>query len=233
MGRKKQILLFSPIILAAILLFAIQRTNIYSQDNDNLIIKNGPRNEKIIAITFDDGPHPKETNQILDVLKEYKVKATFFVAGKHVQWYPEAVIRASKEGHEIGNHGHKHLDYANLDYNGNYEQIKTSKGIIEGIIKEDTKFFQAPSGSFGKETVKAAVDLGYIPIKWDIDTIDWKYREEPEVIIERIKSKEMKDGSIILMHPTHATTECIDDIIDIIKDRGYNPGKLSDVFNIE
>lgn len=186
-----------------------------------------------IICNVDLGWGDEYVDSILNTLEKEKIKITFNVTGKWAEKNPEMLLKIKQAGHEIGNHGHKHLDYANLDYNGNYEQIKTSKGIIEGIIKEDTKFFQAPSGSFGKDTVKAAVDLGYIPIKWDIDTIDWKYREQPEVIIERIKSREMKDGSIILMHPTHATTECIDDIIGIIKDRGYKPGKLSDVFNVE
>lgn len=78
--------------------------------------------------------------------------------------------------------------------------------------------------------MKAANELGYTSIKWDIDTIDWKYREEPEVIIERVKKKDMQNNSIVLMHPTKATTQCIDDIIQIIRDNGLKPGKLSDIF---
>ena len=79
--------------------------------------------------------------------------------------------------------------------------------------------------------VKAANDLGYICYKWDVDTIDWMDKDNPDKIIERIKSKDIKDGSIVLMHPTKATTMCLDDIISIIRTRGYVPGKLSDVFN--
>lgn len=72
--------------------------------------------------------------------------------------------------------------------------------------------------------------MGYTSIKWDIDTIDWKNREEPDVIIERIKKKDIVDNSIVLMHPTNATVQCIDDIINIIRGKGLKPGKLSDVF---
>ena len=89
----------------------------YIQHNINdeeMFIKNGSRDKKLIALTFDDGPHPKETNQVLDVLKKYNVKATFFIAGKHANWYPEPLIRASKEGHEIGNHTFNHPDISNL-----------------------------------------------------------------------------------------------------------------------
>ena len=71
--------------------------------------------------------------------------------------------------------------------------------------------------------MKAANELGYTSIKWDVDTIDWNNRKEPEVIIERVKKKDIKDGSIVLMHPTYATTQCLDDIIQIIRDKGLKP----------
>ena len=75
-----------------------------------------------------------------------------------------------------------------------------------------------------------AKELGYTSIKWDVDTIDWNNRKEPEVVIERVKKKDPKENSIVLMHPTYATTECIDDIIKIIRDKNLKPGRLSDVF---
>ena len=85
-------------------------------------------------------------------------------------------------------------------------------------------------GNLGEGTMKAANELGYTSIKWDVDTIDWNNRKEPDVIIERVKKKDIKDGSIVLMHPTYATTQCLDDIIQIIRDKGLKPGMLSDIF---
>ena len=199
-------------------------------DYKDIIIKSGNNDEKVIALTFDDGPDRDFTPQVLDILKKNDVKATFFVVGENVEWNPEILKRQYNEGHEIGNHGHRHLDYAKLSYEENLEQIKTSKKIIEDIINEKTKFFQAPAGSFGEGTIKAANELGYTSIKWDIDTIDWNNRKEPDVIIERVKKKDIKDGSIVLMHPTYATTQCLDDIIQIIKDKGLKAGMLSNIF---
>ena len=158
------------------------------------------------------------------------VKITFNVTGRWAEKNQEMLLKIKSEGHEIGNHGHRHLDYAKLSYEENLEQIKTSKKIIEDIINEETKFFQAPAGSFGEGTMKAANELGYTSIKWDVDTIDWNNRKEPEVIIERVKKKDIKDGSIVLMHPTYATTQCLDDIIQIIRDKGLKPGMLSNIF---
>ncbi|MGL5348066.1 MAG: polysaccharide deacetylase family protein [Peptostreptococcaceae bacterium] len=185
-----------------------------------------------VALTcnVDLGWESEYVEGILDALDKEKVKITFNVTGRWAEKNQELLLKIKSKGHEIGNHGHRHLDYANLSYEENLEQIKTSKSIIEDITKEPTKFFQAPSGSFGEGTMKAATELGYTCIKWDIDTIDWKNRQEPEVIIERVKKKDIKENSIVLMHPTYATTQCIDDIIHIIRDKGLTPGKLSDVF---
>lgn len=185
-----------------------------------------------ISCNVDLGWETEYLEKILKVLDEKKAKITFAVTGRWAEENPELLLEIQKKGHEIANHGYKHLDYGTLDYDKNYEQIKTSKEIIEKITKTETKFFQAPGGSFNKHTVKACSDLGYIPYKWDIDTIDWKNRQEPEVIIQRVKSKDMKDSSIILMHPTYASAEGIDDIIKIIEDKNLKPGKLSDVFNL-
>ncbi|MEF9990477.1 MAG: polysaccharide deacetylase family protein [Romboutsia sp.] len=192
-------------------------------------------NSGYVALTcnVDLGWETEYVESILDTLKKEDVKITFNVTGRWAEKNQDMLLRIKSEGHEIGNHGHRHLDYAHLSYEENLEQITTSKKIIEDIIKEETKFFQAPSGSFGKDTVEAAKKLGYISIKWDIDTIDWQNREEPDVIIKRIQGKKMKDGSIVLMHPTNATAQCVDDIIKIVRDNGFKPGKLSDIFIVE
>ncbi|WP_438651929.1 polysaccharide deacetylase family protein [Romboutsia sp.] len=189
-------------------------------------------NSKYVALicNVDLGWENEYVEGILTALKKENVKITFNVTGRWAEHNQDLLLKMKKQGHEIGNHGHRHLDYANLSYEENLEQIKTSKTIIENIIKEPTKFFQAPSGSFGENTMRAAKDLGYTCIKWDIDTIDWKNRKEPEVIIERVKKKDIKENSIVLMHPTYATTQCIDEIIKIIRDKNLKPGKLSDIF---
>ena len=196
------------------------------------ILKVQKKNSGYVALTcnVDLGWETEYVQGILDVLKKEDVKITFNVTGRWAEKNQEMLLKIKSEGHEIGNHGHRHLDYSKLSYEENLEQIKTSKKIIEDIINEETKFFQAPAGSFGEGTMKAANELGYTSIKWDVDTIDWNNRKEPEVIIERVKKKDIKDGSIVLMHPTYATTQCLDDIIQIIRDKGLKPGMLSNIF---
>ena len=193
------------------------------------------KNSGYVALTcnVDLGWEDEYVISILETLKKENVYITFNVTGKWAENKKNLLMKIKKEGHEIGNHGYKHLDYANLSYDDNYNQIKTSKKIIEDVIGEETKFFQAPAGSFGSNTVKAAERLNYICFKWDVDTIDWQDRDNPQKIIERVKNKNIVDGSIILMHPTDATTKCIDDIIQIIKDKNLKPGRLIDVFDVD
>lgn len=185
-----------------------------------------------VAITcnVDLGWEDEYIESILNTLKSEDVKITFNVTGKWAENKQDLLLRMKEEGHEVGSHGYKHLDYAKLTYEQNLEEMKKAESVIEGITGQEIKFFQAPAGSFGDGTMKAAKELGYIAFKWDIDTIDWKYREEPDVIINRVKKKEVKDGSIVLMHPTKATTECLDDIIGIIREKGLKAGRLSDIF---
>lgn len=239
-NKLKKILMVVAIIVIAIIGVLFMRTKGPTPTLNTFFKADSPyyngtkQNSGHVAITcnVDLGWETEYIEKILKTLDEKKVKISFNVTGRWAEENPDFLLEIQKKGHEIGNHGYKHLDYAKLDYDGNYQQIKTSKEIIESIIKTETKFFQAPSGSFGEDTVKAAKDLGYIPFKWDVDTIDWQNRQEPEVIIERVKGKEIKDGSIILMHPTYASAEAIDDIIEIIKDKKLKPGSLRDIFEL-
>mgnify|MGYP002773135767 CR=1 FL=1 len=190
------------------------------------------KNSGYVALTcnVDLGWEDEYVISILETLKKEKVHITFNVTGKWAEKNKDLLLRIKNEGHEIG---YKHLDYATLSYDENYNQISTSKKIIEDALGEKTKFFQAPAGSFGTNTVKAAESLNYICFKWDVDTIDWQDRYNPEKIIERVKNKNIVDGSIILMHPTDATTKCLDDIIEIIRQKNLKPGRLSDVFIVD
>ena len=214
-----------------------------SQDTMNLLDMAGNtqpytmgtvKNSGHVAITcnVDLGWEDEYIEKILEVLDKENVKITFAVTGKWAEKNKEMLLKMQEKGHEIANHGYQHINYDTLSYDENLNEIKKSQQIIDDATKKESKFFQAPSGAFCDETVKAANDLGYICYKWDVDTIDWMDKDNPEKIIERIKKKDIKDGSIVLMHPTKATTMCLDDIISIIRIKGYVPGRLSDVFSV-
>ncbi len=241
-GKLKKIIIFILILLLILggIVFTVKRNEATPSINI-LDLAKAPytqgtkKNSGYVALTcnVDLGWEDEYVISILETLKKENVHITFNVTGKWAENKKDLLMKIKNEGHEIGNHGYKHLDYATLSYDDNYKQISTSKKIIEEALGEETKFFQAPSGSFGSDTVKAAESLNYICFKWDVDTIDWQDKDNPQRIIERIKNKDIVDGSIVLMHPTNATTKCLDDIIQIIRDKNLKPGRLSDVFVVD
>ncbi|MCC3864887.1 polysaccharide deacetylase family protein [Terrisporobacter petrolearius] len=241
-GKLKKLIIFILIILLILCGIAFTLKKNQTTPSINILdLAKAPytqgtkKNSGYVALTcnVDLGWEDEYVISILETLKREKVHITFNVTGKWAENKKNLLLRIKNEGHEIGNHGHKHSDYANLSYDENYNQISTSKKIIDNAIGEETKFFQAPAGSFGSNTVKAAQRLNYICFKWDVDTIDWQDRDNPEKIIERVKNKNIVDGSIVLMHPTDATAKCIDDIIQIIRQKNLKPGRLSDVFVVD
>lgn len=217
---------FKKAIALALLFFLVNTPLILAckkiDDKDN-IIKNNSNNSKEIAITFDDGPHPKETAKILDILKKYNAKATFFVVGKHVKWYPDSVIRASKEGHEIGNHTFTHPDISTLSE----EQLKSEIKNCEDIILEKTGkkpvLFRPPFGNYNEESLsKLSEDLGYTVVLWSgIDVKDWKNPSSKEISDKIINN--VKSGDIVLLHDygTNSTVEALDTILASLTEKGY------------
>ena len=235
MIKKKHMILFVPLILVVISLFAVRKISIYSEENDNLIIKNGPRNEKVIAITFDDGPHPKETNQILDILKEYDVKATFFVAGKHVEWYPDAVRRAVKEGHEIGNHTFSHPDIKAISKTQLEKELLKAENIIYDKTGQKTKLFRPPYGSYNKNIVELSKKHNYKIVLWStLDAKDWSTTSSNKiasVILDKVTN-----GDILVLHDygtihPNPTVQALRIFIPEMKQRGYKFVTVSELIN--
>lgn len=172
---------------------------------------------KQIALTFDDGPHPKVTIQILETLKKYDAKATFFMLGSRVEYYPEIAKKVHEAGHELGNHtwNHPDLTKAGLAKVGD-EIIKTSS-IIESVTGQKVTVFRPPYGAVNK-TVRSQTNLPIV--LWDVDTLDWKYRD-PNQLLAHVKGA-TKDGSIILMHDIHqSTADGLDAVLAYLQSEGY------------
>lgn len=218
------------VILSSILIFSIVLALNFSQvsafmmdKNEDILIKHGSREKKLIAITFDDGPHPKETSQVLDVLKKYNVKATFFIAGKHAGWYKEPLIRASKEGHEIGNHTFNHPDISNLTSNQIEEEIVKCEDILKKVTGKKPTLFRPPFGSYREDDlVEIAKKHDYKIVLWTgVDVKDWK-NPGANSIADKIINK-VESGDIILLHDyaTDNTVEALDMFIPKMMEKGF------------
>ena len=152
-----------------------------------------------IALTFDDGPHPRLTPEILDILNEYGVSATFFVVGENVANYPEAAMRIANEGHEIGNHTYTHRHIQSMSKNQLMCEIESCERQIIEVTDDEyrTKLFRPPEGKVDSSVEELGEDLGYSVILWSIDTKDWAHTSVSK-IVDNVLSN-VKSGDIILM----------------------------------
>lgn len=173
--------------------------------------------EKKIALTFDDGPHPYYTEQLLDGLKERGVHVTFFVTGEHARLHPDIIERMSEEGHLIGNHTYSHIQLtANNREEFKEELVRTSE-IITGITGQEVIFVRPPYGCWDKRLEE---ELNMFPVLWNVDPLDWSSRNAAR-ITEKIVSA-AGENDIILMHDYYKTSVTAAlDAIDRLKEEGY------------
>lgn len=173
--------------------------------------------EKRIALTFDDGPDPKTTIQILDTLKKYDAKATFFMLGSRVEYYPETAKAVKAAGHEIGNHSWNHPDLSKMPLPKALEEINRTTAIIQKVTGEKPTVFRPPYGAYTEQLTKQTIP----PITlWNVDTLDWKYRDANK-LLEEVK-KTTNDGSTVLMHDIHqSTADGLDSVMAYLQSQGY------------
>lgn len=184
-------------------------------------IRNVPTSQKVIALTFDDGPLKDTTPEILGILKEKNVKATFFVVGERVERFPMLVQQEIEEGHEVGTHTYSHPNLTKLRKNQLEEELyKTEKAIL--TVAPKPTLFRPPGGAYNDKIIKLTKDNGYLTILWSIDTQDW--RSPPVGDIVNSVLKDVKPGSIILLHDgkyPSPTPEAVEFIIDSLRSLGY------------
>lgn len=161
------------------------------------IIRRGER-RPVVCITFDDGPDPKHTPQILDILKDKGVKATFFVVGKNVEKYPDIARRIVEEGHDIGNHTYSHKELAPSTRKIIINELSKTDVAIKDVTGVSTKLFRPPRGIYSQASRQLLVELGYKIILWSVSSVDWR-RTSPNWIVNRIR-RYARYGSIILFH---------------------------------
>ncbi len=124
---------------------------------------------KKIAITFDDGPHPCYTEQLLDGLKERGVVATFFVTGEHAELHPDIIEKMFEEGHLIGNHTYSHIQLTKSNREKFKEELIKTNEVLKEITGEEVQYVRPPYGSWDKSFEK---ELNMFPVLWTVDTLD-------------------------------------------------------------
>lgn len=178
---------------------------------------------KRIALTFDDGPHPRYTPQILDILAEYGVEATFFTVGSNAEYYPKLIARMLAEGHEIGNHTYHHYHTANMSDRELQEDIIACANTLLQLTGEVPRLFRPPEGVFNEGIEALCAREGYTIVMWSIDTRDWAHTPVSE-IVKNVREN-ARDGAIILMHDfigkNSPTPVALRQIIPMLQESGY------------
>jgi peptidoglycan/xylan/chitin deacetylase (PgdA/CDA1 family) len=151
--------------------------------------------DNILALTFDDGPHPEFTPILLQILAEHDARATFFVVGEAAERYPELLARVSSSGHTVGNHSYSHLPFTMISHRERISQVLRCE---KAIAPFGMRYFRPPYGYQGLFSRLDLTFLRYEVVTWNIDAFDWLDRS-PEDICERLV-RQLRPGSIVLFH---------------------------------
>ena len=184
------------------------------------IVWHGDRNEKVVYLTFDDGPHPKSTPLILDVLNKFDVKATFFCLGQNVEKYPELFQRIIDEGHQVGNHSYSHLSGWTTSTNRYLKDIEKANQFI------DSNLFRPPYGRITPWQAKK-LSTHYRIIMWDIMPGDFDERLTQQKVTDNVIDN-IEYGSVIVLHDNPMSgLQNIKLIIKQIIENGYSLNRIT------
>lgn len=229
---KKRFFFFSVIVIVSLLFYFLGRRQAaapgmrydarISRTEDSIMVEKvltgqDEAETRKIALTFDDGPHPYYTEQLLDGLKERDVCVTFFVTGEHAELYPDIIERMKDEGHLIGNHTYSHMQLRAGSLDAFKEELVKTNEIISGITGEEVLFVRPPYGTWEKSL---EAELNMFPVLWTIDPLDW-CSSNADGITRKVLSK-AKENSIILMHDSYpSTVTAALRVIDELQKQGY------------
>ncbi len=205
------------IILGLIFLYRMEDTKAFVRATREVVIGEEYEITGKIALTFDDGPHPIYTPELLEGLKQRGVVATFFVTGANATLYPELIEQMQEDGHVVGNHTYHHVQLSSVGEEIFIKELLETNRVLEGILGEEVMYVRPPFGDW-KKSIEQEVDM--FPVLWDIDPLDW-CSGNAEQIVKRVTDN-VEDNAIILMHDEYATSvEATFKIIDKLKEKGY------------
>jgi len=181
--------------------------------------------KKVIYLTFDDGPG-KYTSELVKILNDNGIHATFFMVGGNLSGNEKAVKKAAEAGNYIGMHSMTH-DKKKLYDHGSapfVKEFQKEQGMMEDIIGTQPWLIRAPYGSapmIDKKFRDDIVDAGFKLWDWTVDSLDWNYPKHPEKILQQVKKQVHRDREVILMHERSQTVKILPEVISYLKDKGY------------
>ena len=194
-------------------------------------INNGKK--KAIALTFDDGPHPEHTPRILEILKEKRVKATFFVIGKNAEKYPDLISQIDNEGHIVANHSYSHhYLIAFFSINRLKVDLQRCNEIVSQCLNKTPRFFRPPFGVTNPRYGTALKENNLQSIGWSLRSFDTRAKNKYQLIQTVISNLQKRD--IVLLHDNlSVTADALEDLIEHCRSKNIEILTLSDLINKE
>ena len=186
-------------------------------------------NKPMVAIMINVAWGNEFLEPILKTLEKEHVKATFFLDGSWLKKNPDAAKLIQSYGHEMSNHAYSHPSMSRLDRTSAYNQIAKTEALLKSTLQVNNRWFAPPSGDFNQMTVDVAAEQGLRTVLWTLDTVDWRHPPAGSVV-RKIRAQ-VKQGSLILMHPTDSSRQALPGMIEAIKHKGLALGTVSETLS--
>lgn len=192
-------------------------------------VTRGDRHSGLIALTFDDAPHPTYVPRLLSLLKAENAKATFYLVGSNLKNFPTLARKIVEEGHEVGNHSLTHASLTKADLDGTKEEILGMQKLMQERIGLAPRTYRPAFGAVNTKIKDVCEENGLDIILWDVDTNDWRSASTSTTIINEVLDN-ATSGSIVLFHATkERTVQAIAELIPVLRYRGYKLVTVSEL----
>ncbi|OMF32191.1 polysaccharide deacetylase [Paenibacillus sp. FSL H8-0548] len=232
---KRSLLLLLILLFIAGFSIPIKKDRFFYEQRGEIVWE-VPTKDKKLSLTFDDGPYPEMTNKILDLLKKYNAKATFFVLGNKVERYPETIKREIAEGHEVANHTFNHVYFQrSISQATIKEEIVRTENALEALTGKKPLLFRPPGGYYNEQSIQIAKALGYTTIMWSWhqDTNDWKSPGVDKIVNKVLNNA--RNGDIVLLHDyipgSMQTVKALETILFELSKRGFEFVTVTELMN--
>ena len=188
-------------------------------------------NKKVVYLTFDDGPNPEFTEELLEILKSYNVYVTFFLIGENCELHNDIVSRIIEEGHGVGNHSYNHISFKKLNWYGIKYQIEKTDTLLSKHIGSNITYIRPPRGEWGVQYLLYTLLKTRKTVFWSIDPKDFSCNSSQQ-ILDRINIQSIQNGDVILLHDkSQFTLDAIRHLIPALLDNGFELERIRETLN--
>jgi peptidoglycan/xylan/chitin deacetylase (PgdA/CDA1 family) len=194
-------------------------------------INSWPTGRKLVALTYDDGPHGRYTPMLMELLEAKKVPATFFLLGESVSANPKIAAQLAAAGFEVANHSYTHKEFTRISEDAVRRELVRTHDLITSVTGAPVRVMRPPYGSHNSRVRAICEDQGYKVIMWDVDTNDWRNRTAAQMVDYVLANT--RDGSIILMHDRfQKSVDATAEVIDGLRAKGFEFASVSQLLSM-